>query len=104
MRLTRKKAIEITLELWRELAVTGHGKGSWSGWGKYGKMQNDCAFCEYESQKTTKNDEDCFHCPYYQKFSDCEEDNSPYTKWREALNPNDRCIYAGELVKQLEQL
>ncbi|GAH13108.1 unnamed protein product, partial [marine sediment metagenome] len=67
MRLTKKKAIEIAIELWTWLAETGAKyKGDWVGWEeKYGEMEADCPFCEYSDRW---GDDECESCPYFQRF------------------------------------
>ena len=48
MRLTKKKALDISIELWEDMEKTGRGhKDAWVGWKKYGKMLNDCPLCAY---------------------------------------------------------
>ena len=50
MRLTRKKAIELCIELWAWLAKTGKRKWAWPEWEKYEEIENDCWFCEYDKK------------------------------------------------------
>ena len=103
MRLTKKKAIQISIELWEYMAETGEGrKGKWEGWKEYGEMSCDCALCEYEEQRGGGGDE-CDHCPYWQKFGNCWDD-APYDKWRYAKTKATRKKYAELLLEQLRQL
>lgn len=109
MRLTRKKAIEITKELWTWLAETGEGyKNTWPGWKTYGVVQNDCAFCEYSYPKAIgyhdTDDVICRKCPWYRKFGHCEEYDSPYWKWWEARSAKTRKKYARLFLEKLEEL
>ena len=71
MKLTRKKAISISIELWTWLAETGSEyKHEWPGWKKYGAMVLACPFCEYSRQRNKLALYDaglntyCPSCPY----------------------------------------
>ena len=103
MILTEKKAIELTLELWRWLAETGEDKKRWGKWREYGKMLNDCFFCEYRERRRSECQSSC---PYFKKYGGCFGDNNdaPYALWGRARTPKDRKKYANEIVKQLEEL
>ena len=63
MKLTRKKAIEICIELWIWLAETGKSKEDWDGWERYGNMMCDCPLCEYSKQKVGLGYYRCKPCP-----------------------------------------
>lgn len=90
MKLTKKKAIEISIELWTWLAKTGRKyKSDWPRWKEYGRMQDDCALCECFI--------DCDICPI-----DCYE--TYFCEWDGAKNKNERKKYAKLFLKQLEQL
>ncbi|KKK90964.1 hypothetical protein LCGC14_2717710 [marine sediment metagenome] len=103
MRLTLKKAILISIELWTWLAETGEEyKREWSGWIKYGEMSFDCALCEYGERKD--GDNRCVHCPYYLKFGKCFNEGQPYRKWADTDTPKTRKKYASLLLAQLEEL
>lgn len=109
MRLTKKKAIEISIELWTWLVETGSDeKFMWSGWEKYGQMLNDCALCEYGGRRALRTAIDCAcdFCPYSQKFEECcnEAEDTPYDKWEEATDKAERKKYATEFLEQLKQL
>jgi len=103
MRLTKKKALQITYELWSWLAETGSGyKASWEGWGKYGDMWFYCPCCEYNNRLSS--DDECPKCPllnYWKKFAVrkyglavCCSHKSPYVLWKEASDINTRKKYA----------
>ncbi|KKL51267.1 hypothetical protein LCGC14_2297160 [marine sediment metagenome] len=98
MRLTKEKAIELTLELWRFLAETGKQKEEWTGWWKYGKVDMHCFLCEYTKSSV------CLECPYFQEFGMCAHKGMPYFKWRGVVTPKARKKYAQQIVEQLEQL
>ncbi len=101
MRLTKKKAIEITKEMWTELAETGSdSKGAWLEARGY-VFASDCAFCEYSRRQ---EDVDCESCPYDLMFGECSEGFAPYDKWRGAKTKSDRKEYAREFLEQVKQL
>lgn len=107
MRLTKKKAIEIAIELWTWMAETGEAlKRNWPGWEKYGQMDADCPFCEYADRRPIPGEDFCFSCPYYQVFGACCEDDSYtlYDKWDSAETIEDRKKYASLFLKELKQL
>ncbi len=90
--LTKKKAIKIGKELWTWLAETGEKfKSRWPGWEEYGKMQDDCAFCEYAHS--------CDDCPLGQ---DCYD--TYFANWCDAQTPEDRKKYAKLFLEQLKAL
>ncbi|KKN64724.1 hypothetical protein LCGC14_0488560 [marine sediment metagenome] len=108
MKLTEKKAIELTLELWRWLAETGKNKCDWPGWeingGIHSKVQDYCFFCEYAV--THRKNGECWACPYQKKFGDCQgqDEDTPYDLWEQARTPKANKKYAQQLVGQLETL
>jgi len=97
MKLTRKKAIAISIELWTSLAETGKHKWDWGGWRKYGLMAAYCPFCEFSAQQEGMG---CDSCPYYQEFGDCVDD-TPYRLWCNAETEEERKKYAKEFLAQL---
>lgn len=101
MRLTKKKALDITIELWESLAETGKSKISWSGWKEYGDMEGDCPLCEYDNRHQLA--ESC-NCQYFDKFGGCCEKDNPFPKWEDADNKTQSKKYATELLNQLKQL
>jgi len=104
MRLTKKKAIEITKELWDWLAETGKNKPDWAGWKKYGEMECFCPFCKYDSQQAKVDEKLCTHCPYFEVFGSCLRVGTPFVKWRNARAGKDSKKYAKFFREQLEQL
>ncbi len=101
MRLTRKKAIEISISLWTWLAETGRHKREWPQWKKYGRMWSDCALCQYKNDRQTSCHRDC---PYYEKFGFCEEGSKPYQLWAVAETDEEHKVHAAAFLKQLEEL
>jgi hypothetical protein len=122
MRLTRKKAIELCIELWTWLAKTGaKRKDDWPKWEEYEKSSdeyilNSCWFCEYnERQKNRYNidiEDDCRYCPWDKIFGvnnesayGCQEaENSPYDDWRWAKTTESRKKYAKLFLAQIKKL
>jgi len=111
MKLTEKKAIEISIELWTWLAETGASfKFEWSGWEKYGMMANDCALCELSfPRRYPRADDACDHCPYNKRFGPCQShiwggELTPYDKWCEARTKKGRKLYASKFLEQLKEL
>lgn len=101
MRLTKKRAIEISIELWEWLAETGNFKGYWPGWKKYWRMYAHCPLCEYGHQRGTFG---CESCPYYKKFSYCVFGKTPYIDWLSAVSIRERKKHAKLFLEQLRQL
>jgi len=107
MKLTRKQSICRSIELWTDLAETGIDKGEWDGWEKYGNdIWGDCFLCEYATYRAGASKGACKHCPYYQKFGYCQEDEKPtyYDKWESAKTKRTRKKYAKLFLEQLKQL
>ena len=101
-KLTKKKAIEISKELWTWLAETGGEKEDWPGWNKYEEGGLDCPLCQYARKGDV---EDCDKCPYFQKFGHCCEKCTPYSEWcgvGGSIPVSKK--YAKLFLKQLEQL
>jgi len=106
-RLTRTKAIQICKELWAWLAKTGEeGKIDWPGWERYGEMEANCPFCEYNlRQQKQKRGDICAHCPYNQKFGyKCVRGEKPFDRWDCADSADERKEAAKAFLAQLEQL
>ena len=70
MKLTRKKAIELCIELWKWCARTGKDKDEWPKWEKYGEITCDCWFCEYDEQQKRRYGvkKECTFCPLVKKL------------------------------------
>ena len=112
MRLSRKKAIELCIELWEWLAKTGaESKSDWPGWQKYGYVTCNCWFCEYQEQQYEKYKPDnkenkegfCRYCPLTKIKVDCMPSNngSLYLKWKSAKTPRTRKKYAKLFLGQI---
>jgi len=118
MKLTRKKAIELCIDLWTYLARTGKGKTDWPRWEKYKKygtykygvwsVCNDCWFCEYTKQKSNAFDVDCHECPlpiYTNTSFRCELDRKlKYRFWNKAKTKMNRKKYAKLFLEQIRGL
>ncbi len=108
MRLTKRKAIEISIELWEWLAKTGKQKSEWDGWNKYGHMWNSCALCEYRDQFKPRGYGLCPTCPYYKMYGCCytmgEKPATPYDKWEIAKTAEAHKKYAKLFLTQLREL
>ena len=97
MDLTKKKALELTIELWEWLAETGGVKREWSGWKEYGDdIRGDCFLCEY-----TKGD--CSLCPLTQFGGDSCCDTY-YSDWESDMTKTGRKKYAKLFLKQLKEV
>jgi len=99
MKLTRKKALEICIELWTWLAETGRQKTRWEGWEKYGKMESNCPFCEL-----TKKSTDCERdCPIGQgEWQHCGD--MGFFDWDDATTKTQRKKYAKIFLERLLEL
>ncbi len=109
MKLTKKEAIDISIELWRWLAKTGaNHKSKWPGWKKYGRIQNDCPLCEYTLFLSEGNrigiHESCTDCPYAASFGHCLSTTNPYRRWITLYDKKERRHEAQLFVEQLEEL
>lgn len=108
MRLTKKKAIEITKELWEYLVETGReSKHNWPGWKKYGEMAGECSCCEYAVRAWERHESDdfCELCPLYGQWngqdsciSDDEDSPTPYDDWYDATTKAARKQAAQKIV------
>lgn len=107
MKLSRKKAIELCIELWTWLAKTGKEKGDWPKWKKYGIIHNDCWFCEYGRYRKRKNKSSdksiCVHCPLRQQdIKGCYA--FAYGNWEEAQTSRTRKKYAKLFLEQIKTI
>lgn len=116
MRLSRKRAIELTIELWTWMAETGRRQNDWPGWkdngGKY-QVEESCFMCEYARQKTERTieeDDSCVVCPYHELYGPCVSDAfskyplTPLEKWMNTSTVASHRRRAVEIVKLLEQI
>ena len=100
MKLSRKKAIELCIELWEWLAKTGKFKGEWPEWKKYGEVDGYCWFCEYVEQRGGG----CMFCPLMKKLGfGCGQIDCFYSKWEDAETPQTRKKYAKLFLEQIKK-
>ena len=114
MKLTRKKSIELTIELWEWLAKTGKRKEDWPKWDEYEAYNYPegsdtcacCWLCEYDLQHGLFTDGDCIHCPYYKKYGLCFDEKKPtlYNKWENAETARTRKKYAALFLERVRTL
>ena len=110
MRLTRKKAIELCIELWTWLAETGKEKEGWPEWEKYGKIAAYCWFCEYNDNKISAKAR--HSASPYRSCKKCilpgNEDQRchglGFYKWVFANTPDDHKKYAKLFLEQIKAL
>ena len=103
MKLTRKKAIAISVELWEWLAESGGYKQKWPKWKEYGRMFNDCPLCEYVIQEMGNHYSCAEVCPLNMAESEgCTR--TSYGEWRLAAITEDRKRYATEFLAVLRGL
>ena len=103
MILTKKKAIEISIELWEWMAETGaEDKHMWEGWKKYGRMCAHCPLCEYVTRRDAAF-RNCLSCPLASySLKNCYL--SAFADWTEAKTEVDRKKYAKLFLEQLREL
>ena len=100
MRLTKRKALELCIELWTWLAKhPGNEKDDWPrlmcNEGDIPDMANDCPCCGYAYPKGDCVDDSCPHCPLkdYWPGGSCEPRNtvalSPWREWVSAMADSD---------------
>ncbi len=105
MRLTRKKSIELCIELWEWLAETGGYKEDWPKWKEYGTISNYCWFCEYDTRRSL-GEGHCNHCPFEKQYGHCNTitEVSYYPKWIKAKFSRTRKKYAKLFLEQIKEL
>lgn len=99
--LTRKRAIELSIELWTWLAEMGKEKIDWPGWERNGGQVREvvdmCFLCDYS--------QGCNMCPYQTKYGyTCCGDKSPFKKWADSSSEKTKKKYARQFLKQLKAL
>ena len=109
MRLTKKRAIELSIELWEWLAETGYDKSEWTGWvnSEYAHSPFHCFLCEYAMRKsgvTIFSFGCCSKCPYNAMYGWCAVDDSYYDRWESPIDESDRKKYAKLFLEQLKTL
>ena len=104
MRLTKKKSMEICIELWTYLEETGNEKEDWSGWEKYGEMRDQCPLCEYNQQHYDEDSVAC-NCPLaWPPFNGCCDPPSEFRNWNNVAHQADRKRFAKAFLKQLKEI
>ena len=105
MRLTKKRAIDLSIELWTDLAETGKRKEEWLRWNEVGLVKNSCFLCEYDLQQGQEiRSMPCGYCPYFDKFGRCDKNGTLYDKWTIAFDDQTRKLHAAAFLKQLKEL
>lgn len=106
MKLSRKKSIELCVELWTWCAETGEDKEDWPRWPEFGSISNNCWFCEYDYNQWLKYEthslSECFYCPLKKHFSHCTK--AIYGKWVEAKTRRTRKKYAALFLAQIKEI
>lgn len=107
MKLTKRRALELSIEMWKWIAETGKLKGDYLC--KQGKGRppfNDCYLCEYTAQGV-KDDFNCDLCPVqnWTKTVDgaapCCSSGSPYNDYECYMDDaNDGDDEAKQIVKE----
>lgn len=93
MKITRREALEIHVELWDWLAETGcEDKLLWPGWGTYGDMRNSCPCCEYSQGN-------CKICPMKDFWETCLLIESDFYLWNKADSKEERKKYARRIAE-----
>ena len=113
MRLSRKNAIELCVELWTWLAKTGRRKEKWPGWEKYGHdIVDNCWFCEYHNQQMKRykpmrernKDGFCRYCPLVKGgFMSCYDSGCFYSNWCTSTTVAARKTCAKLFLKQIKE-
>ena len=108
MKLSRKKAIELCIELWKWLAKTGKQKMAWPGWKKYGyEITALCWFCEYGEKQLLRYGKDvhrCYYCPLHLGHIGCRRGPCAYNEWALARTSRTRKKYAKLFLAQIRSL
>ncbi len=108
--MTKKEAMELTIELWTWLAETGGGKEDWPGWERFGgldeygeceQVHGECFLCEHGYQQ---EEDMCNACPYAQEFGRCHRCGEPFDKWAMARTEKTRKEYASLFLEQMKTL
>jgi hypothetical protein len=118
-RLTKKKSIEITIELWKWLEENPVAqKSSWPEWRKYDYMNCSCSCCEFTRRKSKAmvdgDEKNCkAYCSLYELWSypkiecvemPCENRKSPYAKWVRTHDPKEKSFWAREIWMGAQKL
>ena len=107
MRLSKKKAIELCIELWTWCALTGKPKEDWPRWKEFGYVINHCWFCKWDNRQRKRynfREKSCHYCPIYKEFGFlCLHKNCFYERWENAKTPRTRKKYAKLFLEQIKQ-
>ena len=101
MKLTKKRVLELTLELWQWLYDNpGSGKCDWPGWRRNGGIHEatcNCFACEYAFSSLKGS---CFKCPLLPLWPGygCMGVNSLYVQWTQTTNMELRKEYAEKII------
>lgn len=110
-RLTRKKAIELCIELWTWCAKTGRPKEEWPEWEKweaiYGSIRNKCWFCAYDRYQSDRyqsyhDDRICTYCPLDRAIQTELCGQPYYPKYRKAKTRKTRKKYASLFLEMIK--
>lgn len=107
MKLSRKKSLELCIEVWTWCAETGESKDEWPRWAEFESISNNCWFCEYDYIQWERYHihELCsyFYCPlkYYFKYH-CSK--TAYGKWVAAKTHRAKMKYAALFLAQIKEI
>lgn len=104
MRLTKKAALRITIELWTWLAETGRLKREWPGWETYGYMWEYCPLCEFDSRHQVSERPACVHCLIVTTGYAVHCTRMAYGHWAKACSATTRKRYAAQFLAQLKEI
>lgn len=108
MKLSRKKSIELCIEVWTWCAETGKPKEEWPRWSEfnteYNTICNHCWFCDYDSIQLYKfRHKSCFYCPLKSYFK-CHCSKTAYGKWAKVKTRRTRKKYAALFLAQIKEV
>lgn len=108
MKLSRKKAIALCIELWTWCMETGKRKSEWPKWNIYGKIMSCCWFCEYDDQmldRYKRKRPSCGYCPLITSgLGKCNKEGGFFDKWDKAKTPRITKKYAGLFLEQIKSI
>jgi hypothetical protein len=101
-KLTLKKALELSIELWTWCAETGKDKTLWPGWNDY-LAKNYCFLCQYALEVSPEiyNDNCRRICPLGDKIDGCY--GYDWGKWVTVSTVKPRRKYAALFREELKQ-
>ena len=94
MKLTKKKSLELSIELWTWMFENiGKNKIEWPRWSEFigiegGDIEAECFLCEYDLMQSVKYDftkDMCRYCPLKKEFVYCDN-LSPFRIWKTTPN------------------